>query len=276
MLVHAKLGIRIHTFENGNLNMSDQKIPNSSSNAASVSATETMSTSETLGNIFFDPGATFESLQKKPRFLVVALIMVVMFVGFSVLLFKKVNFEEFMRQQIEKSPRTAQMTPEQKEQAVKMQSGPVGKTIAYVIPVVAVAVLFSAGAGLYLLGVMAMGGVMSYKQAISVWAYSSLPPAVLGTLVGVIVLLMKPADSIDLAHPESITQTNLGALLNSTSGPVYALLSQMDLFQFYGLFLAALGLKTVGRISSGSAWTIVLAFFIIKVLGKVGWASMFG
>ena len=256
--------------------MSDQNIPSSSSNTASDSATETMSTAETLGNIFFDPGATFESLQKKPRFLVVALIMVVMFVGFSVLLFQKVNFEEFMRQQIEKSPRTAQMTPEQKEQAVKMQSGPVGKTIAYVIPVVAVAVLFSAGAGLYLLGVMAMGGVMSYKQAISVWAYSSLPPAVLGTLVGVIVLLMKPADSIDLAHPESITQANLGVLASSTSGPTYAFLSQMDLFQFYGLFLAALGLKKVGRISSGTAWTIVLAFFVIKVLGKVGWASMFG
>ena len=256
--------------------MSDQNIPSSSSNSASDSTTETMSTAETLGNIFFDPGATFESLQKKPRFLVVALIMVVMFVGFSVLLFQKVNFEEFMRQQIEKSPRTAQMTPEQKEQAVKMQSGTVGKTIAYVIPVVAVAVLFSVGAGLYLLGVMAMGGVMSYKQAISVWAYSSLPPAVLGTLVGVIVLLMKPADSIDLAHPESITQTNLGVLASSTSGPVYALLSQMDLFQFYGLFLAALGLKKVGRISSGTAWTIVLAFFVIKVLGKVGWASMFG
>jgi Yip1 domain len=256
--------------------MSDQNIPSSSSNSASDSTTETMSTAETLGNIFFDPGATFESLRKKPRFLVVALIMVVMFVGFSVLLFQKVNFEEFMRQQIEKSPRTAQMTPEQKEQAVKMQSGPIGKTIAHIIPVVAVAVLFSAGAGLYLLGVIAMGGVMSYKQAISVWAYSSLPPAVLGTLVGVIVLLMKPADSIDLAHPESITQTNLGVLASSTSGPVYALLSQMDLFQFYGLFLAALGLKKVGRISSGTAWTIVLAFFIIKVLGKVGWASMFG
>jgi len=69
-----------------------------------------MSTAETLGNIFFDPGATFESLRKKPRFLVVALITVAMFVGFTALLFQKVNFEEFMRQQIEKSPRTAQMT----------------------------------------------------------------------------------------------------------------------------------------------------------------------
>ena len=181
-----------------------------------------------------------------------------------------------MRQQMEKSPRAASMTPEQKETAIKMQSGAVGKTIAYVIPVVAVAVLFSAGAGLYLLGVMAMGGVMSYKQAISVWAYSSLPPAVLGTLVGVIVLLMKPADSIDLAHPESITQANLGVLASSTSGPIYAFLSQMDLFQFYGLFLAALGLRKIGRISSGTAWTIVLAFFVIKVLGKVGWSAMFG
>ena len=256
--------------------MSEQNIPNPTGSVTSRSDLETMSTGETLGNIFFDPGETFESLRKKPKFLVAGFIIIAMFLTVTVILFQKVNFEDFMRQQIEKNPRTAQMDPEQKEKAVKMQSGAIGKTIAYVIPFVAVAVVFAAGGGLYLLGVMAMGGVIQYKQAVSVWAYSSLPPAVVGTIVAIIVLLIKPADSIDLAHPETLSQANLGVIAGSSSGPIYALLSSMDLFQFYGLFLAALGLRKVGKISSGAAWTIVLALFVIKVLGKVGWAAAFG
>jgi hypothetical protein len=92
-----------------------------------------------------------------------------------------------------------------------------------------------------------------------------------------VFLQAKPADSIDLSHPESIAQANLGMLVGASSSPVlYALLSSLDLFQFYGLFLGALGLKKVGRLSSGSAWTIVLGLYVLKTVLRVGWAAAFG
>jgi hypothetical protein len=236
-----------------------------------------MSTPETLGNIFFDPAATFESLERKPRFLTAGLILIILSLGVTMLLFQKVDFEEFMRQQFENNPKTAQMTPEQKEQAIRMQSGTVGKTIAHVAPVFVLVVIFAAGAGLYLLGTLAMGGRMNYKQSLAVWVYSSFPPGILAGVVGIVVLLAKPADSIDLSHPESIAQANLGMLVGASSSPVlYALLSSLDLFQFYGLFLGALGLKKVGRLSSGSAWTIVLGLYVLKTVLRVGWAAAFG
>jgi hypothetical protein len=238
---------------------------------------EKMSTGATLGNIFFDPGSTFEALRHKPRFLVATIITMLIVVGISAVLFTKIDFREFMKQQIDKSPRTAQMSDEQKERIVEMQSGTIGKTIAIGAPIIVIAVFFAAGAGLYLLGVMAMGGAISYKQALSVWAYSSVAPAILSGIVAVIVLLLKSADSIDMAHPESIAQANLAILAGTGTGPtVYALLSQLDLFQFYGLFLAGLGLRKVARISSGSAWTIVLVLFVIKIVCRVGWAAAFG
>jgi hypothetical protein len=250
--------------------------PEPSYSGPQESAPATMSTAETLGNILFDPGATFESLREKPRFLVAGVILILVSVGVTTLLFQKVNFQDFMRQQIEKSPSTAQMDDEQKERIIQMRSGPIARTIASVSPLVALTVIFAAGAGLYLLGTLAMGGSMNYKQALSVWIYSSFPPLIIGGIVGIVVLLLKSADSIDLAHPESIAQANLGILAGPSSPVLYAVLSSIDLFQFYGLFLAAIGLRKVGKLSSGSAWTIVLALFVIKVVCRVGWAAVTG
>ena len=55
-----------------------------------------------------------------------------------------------------------------------------------------------------------------------------------------------------------------------------ALLGSFDLFTFYGLFLGALGLRKVGKLSSGAAWTIVLGLWLVGVLIKVSWAAAFG
>jgi Yip1 domain len=259
--------------------MSDQ---NTSSIAAasvgnSADSGAVMSTAETLGNIFFDPGSTFESLRIKPKFLVAGVLTIIFTTAVVAMFFNKINFAEFMREQIENGPNSAQMSDDQKAKAVQLWAGPIGKSVIYVSPVIGSVVVFAAGAGLYLLAVLAMGGSMNYKQALSVWIYSSFPPVVLGSLIGMVVLLIKSADSIDPKHPESIAQTNLGILLDPASSPVlYALLSSIDLFQIFGLVLAAIGLRKIAKLSSGTAWTVVLGLFLIRVLGRVGWAAITG
>jgi hypothetical protein len=237
-----------------------------------------MSTAESLGNIFFEPAETFDSLRARPRFVVAGLIIIAIAVVITTLLFQKVSFDEMVRQRMETSPKTAQLSSEQKEQAIRMQTGSLGKLMLYAGPPVAFLVMFCAGAGLYLLGTSALGGSMNYKQALSVWVYSSFPPTVLAGIVGLVVLLLKSSDSIDPARPDkSLVQANLGILLGSGSSPVLsALLSSIDLFAFYGLFLAAIGLRRMGRLSSGSAWTIVLGIWVLGIVGKVGIAATFG
>jgi hypothetical protein len=260
--------------------MSDQNTSNISGASLGSSAddgTAVMSTTETLGNIFFDPGSTFESLRIKPKFLVAGVLTIIFTTAVLAMFFSKINFAEFMREQIENGPNSAQMSDDQKAKAVQFWAGPIGKGFIYVSPVIGSVVVFAAGAGIYLLAVLAMGGSMNYKQALSVWIYSSFPPVVLGSLIGIVVLLIKSADSIDPKHPESIAQTNLGILLDPASSPVlYALLSSIDLFQIFGLVLAAIGLRKIAKLSSGAAWTVVLGLFLIRVLGRVGWAAITG
>jgi hypothetical protein len=228
-----------------------------------------MSTPETLTGIFFEPGRVFEALRSRPRFLIAGIILLLLTIGVTVALFQRVDMSEFIRQEMDRSPRNAQMGPEQKEMAVK-----IGKIVGGVIEPVFVVVGIAAGSAIYLLGVMAFGGTISYKKSLAVWTYSSLPPAVLGTIVALLVLFLKAPDTID---PKHLLVTNPGAFMNPESSPALTtLLSQFDVLRFYGLFLAAIGLRKVAKISSGSAWTIVIGLWLIWVILSVAKAAIFG
>ena len=171
------------------------------------------------------------------------------------------------------------MTPEQKEQAIRMQTGPVVKAIYYASPIIVVALIIAAGGGLYLLGSMLMGRKLGYKQALAVWAYSSMPPIVISMLLNIVLLFIKSTDDYDIvrASRRGLVQANLGLLIDPKASPVVGtFLSSIDVFAFYGLFLAALGLRKVGKMSAGAAWGIVLTIWIIGVIIRCAFAGITG
>ena len=228
-----------------------------------------MSTAETLSSIFFEPSRTFEALRARPRFLVAGLIILIVVCLTVAVLFMRVDMGQFIRERIERSPNAAQQTEQQKEIGVKF-----GKIIAAVGVPLSVPITIAGGAALYLLGAMMMGGTLNYRKALSVWTYSSLPPAILTTLIAILVLFLKAPDTVD---PEHLAITNPGALMGSDASPVLvAALTQFDILRFYGLFLAAVGLRKVGKLSSGSAWTIVIGLWVLAFLVRVGSAALFG
>ncbi|MFN2499291.1 MAG: YIP1 family protein [Pyrinomonadaceae bacterium] len=239
----------------------------------------TMSTGQTLTGIFFEPTRVFESLRQRPRFLAAAIVCTIALLAFTTLFFQRVGYERMITEAIESSPRAEQMTPEQKEQAIRMQTGPVVKAIYYASPIIVIALIVSAGAGLYLLGSMLMGRKLSYKQGLAVWAYSSMPPIVVSMLLNIVLLFLKSPDDYDIiqASRRGLVKANLGVLVDPKASPALGtLLSSIDLFAFYGLFLAALGLKKVGKMSSGAAWGIVLTIWIIGVIVRSAFAGITG
>jgi len=181
----------------------------------------------------------------------------------------RVDMGQYIRDRIEKSPNAAQISEQQKETQVR-----VGKMIGMVLIPLSVPIAIALGSALYMLLVMAFGGSISYLKSVSVWTYSWLPPAAIGTLIALLVLFLKSPDSI---VPENLVATNPGALLSEESSRVLvAFLRQIDILRFYGLFLAALGLRKVAKISSGAAWGVVLTLWILGLLFAVGSAALFG
>jgi hypothetical protein len=244
-----------------------------------VATGPTMSAGETLTGIFFEPGRVFESMRARPRFLVATIISIVFYMAFTLTFFQKVGYERVVRETIENGPRAEQMSPEQKEAAIQMQSRPVFRAIAFVFPPIFIAFFFAVGAGLYFLGSMLLGKQISYKQALAVWAYSSLPPSVLAMILNVILIFVKSPDDYDIvsASRRGLVKANLSFLVDGKAAPILnTLLGAIDVFAFYGLFLAALGLRKVGKMSSGSAWGIVLLIWILGLVLRIALAGILG
>lgn len=234
--------------------------------------TPQMSEAATLGSIFFEPGRTFEDLRRKPRFLLAMLIMIVLTTAYFFVLANKVGDEglrRFTEEQVEKSPRGAAATPEQKQQGIEM-SMTIQKVVKYVMPLFLI-IGFALGGLFYWLAIKAMGGAANYWHALSAFVYSSLPPTVVAMLANILILFLKSADDLDLAESQrGVVHANPGFFMDGKSMPVLAtFLGTFDLFLIWGWILAAIGLQKLGKLSAGSAWTIVLIIALIGVTYRV-------
>jgi Yip1 domain len=236
----------------------------------------TVSTPQTITGIFFEPGPTFEALRVRPRFLVVGIISVLIFMVYYSTFVWRVGSENIARAQI--TARQPDATPEQIEQGLSIQGSVIVKAITYASFPVVFAVMFAGGAGLYLLGTMMMAKSLSFKQALAVWVYSSFPPLVVFAIINIILLFLKSADDIDAtALNTGIAKANPSFLVDGKAHALLAtFLGSFDLIAFYGLFLAALGLRKVAKLTSGSAWAIVIAIWILGIVLRLGIAAITG
>lgn len=235
-----------------------------------------MSTPDTLSGIFFEPGSTFEALRARPRVLVAALVMTFFTLLYTIMLMQKVPYGEMVRESVMNSPATAEMSQEQKEQAIQMRSKPFFKALNYATPLIGMAIYVALGGALYLLGSMAVGKGIGYRQAASVWTYSSLPPLVLAMIANLVILFVRPPDASQGEQAmRGLVKANPSVLVDGAAHPVLATaLGSLDLFAIIGLVLATIGLRKVGRMSSGSAWAVVLSFYLLGLVFKLGAAAL--
>jgi hypothetical protein len=236
-----------------------------------------MSEVATLGNIFIEPGRTFEDFRRKPRFVLAGLIIILAVSAFNVLFIQKIGYERIVRERIEASPQAAQIPSEQKDRIIEQQSGPIFKTLGYAAPPIVLIIVFLLGGLIYWLGANAMGGRSRFTQGLGVWVYSGFPPTVIFMLANVLVLFLKSADEIDVKTAQSgLVQANPNLFIDTASMPVVAaLFNAFDLFAIWGWILAAIGLRIVGGISSGAAWGIVLLLALLGVTLRVVSALIF-
>jgi len=240
---------------------------------------DTMSTPQTLTGIFFEPGSVFESLRVRPRFLVAAIVIAIAFFAYYISYIQKVGYENVITAELNSGTRGQQMSQEDKDRSVRVQMSAPIKALRYGGPIITLTLFFTIGAALYLLGVMAVGKSISYKQALAVWTYSSLPPTLLLMLLNLIILFIRtPDDDLAIVRGQGgLVHANPGLLIDGHANPALATAAgAFDLFAFYGLFLAVIGLRKVGRLSSGSAWAIALGLWLIGIILKVTFASILG
>src|ERR1700686_5873775 len=69
--------------------------------------------------VFFSPKTTFEDIVRKPSWVLPVVLLTLFGLGVSFSINQRINWREFMSQQIEKSPQAASMSAEQKEHGIE-------------------------------------------------------------------------------------------------------------------------------------------------------------
>lgn len=90
-------------------------------------------------------------------------------------------------------------------------------------------------------------------------------------LANVLILFLKSVDDIDIASSQSgLIQANPTFFMDVKSMKILgAILATFDVFFIWGWILAAIGLRIVGKISTGAAWAVVLLVALINVAVRV-------
>ncbi len=223
-----------------------------------------------IPGVFFSPVRTMESIARRPTWLLPLLLWTIISVAVTSILIPRIDFDKMMRARLE---RGGQTVPEDRiEAAVAMQKrlAPIlYNAVAFVTPTIFSLLVAAVFWGSF----KSFGWDLTFRQAFGVTTHAFLP-GVLGSLIFIPVLLKQ--QSADPSALGDMLRSNLGFLVERKSAVLHALLQSVDLFSFWTLALLVVGLAAATRVSRKSAAAIVIVVWALFVLGKTGFAAIFG
>jgi hypothetical protein len=224
--------------------------------------------------VLFSPTETFKDIVQKPSWFLPLLILTAFSVVVCYFLVQKVDWEAFQRKQIESSSFTSNLTQDQKDQAiarnVKM-TAPLTYGIGLVGPIISILIITLVYWGAFNIF---KGAGLKFGTVFSIVNYAFVP-AVIGAVLTTVVVMLKRAGEVD---PQRIAVTSLGNFLAGDAPKwLVALGSSVDLIWFWTLALLAIGFAAANprKVTTSSAYTVVIAMWLVWVAIKVGFAVAF-
>ena len=229
---------------------------------------------QNLIDMYCAPREAFTRIVRSPSILLPLAGYVVLVLGFTGIWMQKMDAREFMKTQIEESPRADRMPAEQKAAIIEQQAKMMPIFGWVVGPIVVATMLVVIAAVLMFVFRFFYAGEVRFKQAFAIVTWIFFAVGLVSTPLILLVLQLKGDWNI---NPQEAVQANMGLLLDKSTAakPLWALLSSIDLFSLWMVFLLAVGFGVASKKTTGSAiWGVAIPWIVI-VLCKVGWAAMF-
>jgi Yip1 domain len=217
---------------------------------------------------FFSPKPTFEDIARKPSWILPVILMTLFSLTVSVVMNRKVDWRDVASKRIEASKRSANMSPEQKEQGIAM-SAKISPAISYTFGLIGPILVVVIVAAVMMLAYNVLKGAgVTFAASMAIVAHSYVV-TIINSLLFILILFLKPPDTIDLENPVA---TNLGAFLPSTAPKALTSLgSSLDIFSLWTILLIGLGFAAYNpKKVKGNGLSVVLGVWAIYVVLKVG------
>lgn len=227
-----------------------------------------------ITGVFFSPKTTFEDIVRKPSWVLPVVLLTLFSMGVSFAINQRVNWREFMSQQIERSSQAASMSAEQKEQRIE-GGAKVSPMFTWAIGVCG-PILFTLVVALVMWGAYNLlgGANTDFGTSFAITSHAALTGLV-SSLLFILVLYLKPTGTVDMENPVA---TNLAVLLPEDSARwLVALLKSIDIFTFWTLILLAIGFAVTNpkKLKGSKAFTIAFSVWAVYVVCRVGGAWIF-
>jgi hypothetical protein len=229
---------------------------------------------QNLIDVYFAPRDAFARIVRDPRWLLPAAGLLVVSLAFTAVWTSRMDPTEFMKTQLEESGQADKMPAEQRAVAIERGAGMM-KWFAWGAAVVGTAfVLLVVSGVLFFVFRFFYASEMGFSHALAVVSWTFFAVGLLSSPLILAVMGLKGDWNL---NPQEVVQANLSLLLDKStaSKPLWTLLSSLDLFSLWQIFLLAVGFGVVSRKTTGAAIWGVLIPWAILVLGKVGWAAIF-
>jgi hypothetical protein len=223
-----------------------------------------------IPGVFFMPVRTFESIARRPTWLAPLLLWTAVSIAVTSILIPRIDFDRMMRARLE---RGGQTVPEDRIQAAVAMQKRLAPILYNAIAFVTPAVFSLLVAAVFWGSFKSFGWDMSFKQGFGVTTHAFLP-GVLGSLIFIPVLLRQQA--ADPTTLGDLLRSNLGFLVDRKHAVLHALMQSVDIFSFWTLALLIVGFAASARVSRKSAAAIVIVVWVLFVIGKAGFAGIFG
>lgn len=233
-----------------------------------------MSAISRIVGVFFSPQKTFEDIVRKPSWLLPIVLITLLSILVSVGINQRVNWREFMSQQIEKSPQGAQLSADQKEQRIE-GGAKITPIFVYVIGVVGPILIALIYALVFWGAYSLLGGASTnFGTSLGITSHAFLPGLVSSPLL-LLVIFLKPPGTLDIENPLA---SNLAAVLPDDSAKwLVALCKSFDIFTFWTLILIAIGFAATSpkKLKGSKPYVIAFGVWAAYVVCRVGWAFAF-
>lgn len=219
------------------------------------------------------PVKTFESIRQRPTWLVPLLTLVVLAVTVSLAANPKVDWEDVITTQMEKSGQ--EVSDSQVEGIVQFYEK-WGAAVSVGSTVIGYPIAFLVFAGAFFVAFKVLGSDLTYPASLSTVLYAFTPFA-LSLVLSLPIVLLANEIGYEQVKSGSFLASNLGTFAPADASPVMAaMLSSIDVFSIWVVALLAVGFSIVARVSRAQAAVVALAFWGVWIAIKVGFAALSG
>jgi Yip1 domain len=240
--------------------------------SATLPSAETPERSNSFGRIFgvlFSPKETFQSIARKPTWLLPVLLLCIVELCVVAVYGHRAGWRGLIEKQMSNRSQFQALSAEQKEKQIELGTK-VAPYFAYVEVIVGPLIVVLLLAGIFwLIFNIIFGAKFGFKTSLGVVGYG-LVPAIIGTLLGVLVLFLKDPSTIDLQH---LVASNAGAYLPDSSPKWLAAgLRLVDVFLFWEMILMSMGYAAAApkKVSFAKAFTSIFALWLFVVVIVMG------